>query len=150
VSVSFRTWYNSNLETRWSIVPGLVGTFSLAEILLLTAMSVAREKEQGTFDQLLVAPFRPTEIMIGKALSPLLVGLSQATVVLLVALLWFRIPFAGSFLTLYIGITIFFLADGRNRATALVSHSHDAAGTAHVFPHRFAPPTFVRTVHAFE
>jgi ABC-2 type transport system permease protein len=110
VSVSFRTWYNSNLETRWSIVPGLVGTFSLAEILLLTAMSVAREKEQGTFDQLLVAPFRPTEIMIGKALSPLLVGLSQATVVLLVALLWFRIPFAGSFLTLYIGITIFFLA----------------------------------------
>ena len=110
VSVSFRTWYNWNLETRWSILPGLIGSFTLAEILLLTAMSVAREKEQGTFDQLLVTPFRPTEIMVGKALSPLLVGLSQTTIVLLVALLWFRIPFAGSFLTLYIGITLFLLA----------------------------------------
>jgi ABC-2 type transport system permease protein len=110
VSVSLRAWYNSNLETRWSIVPGLVGMMTLPEILLLTAMSVAREKEQGTYDQLLVTPFRPAEIMAGKALSPLLVGLSQATVVLLVALLWFRIPFAGSFLTLYVGITLFLLA----------------------------------------
>lgn len=109
VSISFRTWYNWNIETRWSILPGLIGAFTLAEILLLTAMSVAREKEQGTFDQLLVTPFRPTEIMVGKALSPLLVGLSQSTVVLLVALLWFRIPFAGSFVTLYIGITLFLL-----------------------------------------
>jgi ABC-2 type transport system permease protein len=73
-------------------------------------MSVAREKEQGTFDQLLVTPFRPAEIMVGKALPPLLVGLSQATVVLLVALLWFRIPFRGSFLTLYVGITLFLMA----------------------------------------
>lgn len=110
VKIGLRTWYNSNLETRWSILPGMVGAFTLAEILLLTAMSVAREKEQGTFDQLLVTPFRPTEIMVGKALSPLLVGLCQSTVVLLVALLWFRIPFAGSFLTLYIGITLFLLA----------------------------------------
>jgi ABC-2 type transport system permease protein len=110
VSVSLRAWYNSNLETRWSIVPGLVGTMTLPEILLLTAMSVAREKEQGTFDQLLVTPIRPAEIMVGKALPPLLVGLSQATVVLLVALLWFRIPFTGSFLTLYIGITLFLMA----------------------------------------
>jgi ABC-2 type transport system permease protein len=110
VSVSLRAWYNWNLETRWSIVPGLAGTTTLPEILLLTAMSVAREKEQGTFDQLLVTPFRPAEIMVGKALSPLLVGLSQATVILLVALLWFRIPFAGSFLALYSGITLFLLA----------------------------------------
>jgi ABC-2 type transport system permease protein len=110
IRVTVRSWYNSNLETRWSIVSGLVGTFTLAEILLLTAMSVAREKEQGTFDQLLVTPFRPAEIMAGKALPPLLVGLSQATVVLLVALFWFRVPFAGSFLTLYAGISLFLLA----------------------------------------
>jgi ABC-2 type transport system permease protein len=110
ITVTLRTWYNSNLETRWSIVPGLVGTMTLAETLLLTAMSVAREKEQGTFDQLLVTPFRPAEIMAGKALPPLLVGLSQATVVLLVALFWFRIPFAGSFPALYVGIIFFLLA----------------------------------------
>lgn len=57
IRVTTRAWYNWNLETRWSIVPGLVGTMTLAEILLLTVMSVAREKEQGTFDQLLVTPF---------------------------------------------------------------------------------------------
>ena len=110
IQVITRAWYNANLETRWSIVPSLIGTLTIAEILLLTAMSIAREKEQGTFDQLLVTPFRPAEIMAGKAIPSLLVGLSQSTVILLVAQLWFRIPFAGSFATLYLGITLFLLA----------------------------------------
>jgi ABC-2 type transport system permease protein len=110
ISVTTRAWFNWNLETRWSIVPSLVGTLTLAEMLLLTAMSIAREKEQGTFDQLLVTPFRPVEIMAGKALPSLLVGWSQSTVILLVAQLWFKIPFAGSFATLYLGITLFLLA----------------------------------------
>jgi ABC-2 type transport system permease protein len=85
ISVTTRAWYNSNLETRRSILPSLVGTLTLAEILLMTAMSIAREKEEGTFDQLLVTPFRPGEIMTGKALPSLLVGLSQSSVILLVA-----------------------------------------------------------------
>lgn len=110
ISVTNRSWYNWNLETRRSILPSLVGTLTLAELLLMTAMSIAREKEEGTFDQLLVTPFRPAEIMIGKALPSLLVGLSQSTVILLVAQLWFRIPFAGSFLTLYAGLTLFLIA----------------------------------------
>jgi ABC-2 type transport system permease protein len=59
---------------------------------------------------LLVTPFRPVEIMIGKALPPMFVGIVQATLVLLVAQLWFRIPFAGSFVTLYAGLSIFLLA----------------------------------------
>ena len=90
--------------------PRLIGTLTLPEMLLMTAMGVAREKEEGTFDQLLVTPFRPAELMIGKALPSLLVFLSQSTVFLLVAQLWFRIPFAGSFLTLYFGLTLFLLA----------------------------------------
>jgi ABC-2 type transport system permease protein len=110
IRVSTRAWYNWNLETRRSTIPGLVGTLALVQVLLMTAMSIAREKEQGTFDQLLVTPFRPAEIMAGKALPALLVGLSQSTVILLVAQLWFRIPFAGSFLTLYAGLTLFLLA----------------------------------------
>jgi len=110
ISVSSRTWYNSNLETRRSILPSLIGTLTVAEVLLMTAMSIAREKEEGTFDQLLVTPFRPVEIMTGKALPSLLVGLSQSTVILLVAQLWFRIPFAGSFFVLYVGIILFLLA----------------------------------------
>jgi pyoluteorin transport system permease protein len=108
--VTTRAWYNPNLETRWHMIPGMIGTLTLLQTLLLTAMSVAREREQGTFDQLLVTPFRPAEIMAGKALPSMLVGTVQATTILLVAQLWFRIPFAGSFATLYVGLSLFLLA----------------------------------------
>jgi ABC-2 type transport system permease protein len=110
VQVVSRAWFNPNLETRWHMIPSLIGLLTLLQTLLLTAMSVAREREQGTFDQLLVTPFRPAEIMAGKALPSVLIGLAQATNVLLVAQLWFRIPFAGSFVTLYAGLSVFLLA----------------------------------------
>ena len=110
IRLSTRAWYNPNLETRWHMIPALIGTLTLLQTLLLTGLSVAREREQGTFDQLLVTPFRPSEIMAGKALPSMLVGITQATLVLLVAQLWFRIPFAGSFLTLYAGMSLFVLA----------------------------------------
>jgi ABC-2 type transport system permease protein len=110
VQLVSRAWYNPNLETRWFMIPGMIGTLTLIQTMMLTAMSVAREREQGTFDQLLVTPFRPYEIMAGKALPSMLVGTIQATGVLLVAQLWFRIPFAGSYLTLYAGLMLFLLA----------------------------------------
>jgi len=110
VHITNRAWFNPNLETRWNMLPGMIGTLTLIQTMMLTAMSVAREREQGTFDQLLVTPFRPYEIMAGKALPSMLVGLVQATGVLLVAQLWFRIPFEGSLFTLYTGLLFFLLA----------------------------------------
>ena len=110
IQLIVRAWYNPNLITRWHMIPSLIGTLTLLQTMLLTAMSVAREREQGTFDQLLVTPFRPYEIMAGKALPSVLIGIVQATNILLVAQLWFHIPFAGSFLTLYFGLTLFLLA----------------------------------------
>ena len=110
VRIATRAWFNENLETRWHMIPSLIGTLTMLQTLLLTAMSVAREREQGTFDQLLVTPFRPSEIMAGKALPSVLIGLVQSTSILLVAQLWFHIPFAGSFLTLYAGVVMFILA----------------------------------------
>ena len=110
VTIEARAWYNPNLMTRWNMIPGLIGTLTMIQTLMLAAMSVAREREQGTFDQLLVTPFRPAEIMAGKALPSMLVGIVQASGVLLVAQLWFRIPFQGSFLTLYAGLVLFVLA----------------------------------------
>jgi ABC-2 type transport system permease protein len=110
IEVVSRAWYNPNLETRWNMIPGLIGTLTLIQTMMLTAMSVAREREQGTFDQLLVTPFRPYEIMAGKALPSMVVGTTQATGVLLVAQLWFHIPFAGSYVTLYTGLLLFLLA----------------------------------------
>ncbi len=110
LKVTIRSWHNPNLITRWHMIPSLIGTLTLLQTMLLTAMSVAREREQGTFDQLLVTPFRPYEIMAGKALPSVLIGIGQATNILLVAQLWFRIPFMGSFFTLYTGLILFLLA----------------------------------------
>lgn len=105
-----RAWYNPNLETRWFMVPGLIGMLTLVQMIIITAMSVAREREQGTFDQLLVSPFRPMEIMIGKSLPSILIGVVQSTLVLCVALFWFRIPFQGELPVLYSGILLFLVA----------------------------------------
>jgi ABC-2 type transport system permease protein len=105
-----RAWYNPNLETRWFMIPGMIGTLTLLQTMMLTAMSVAREREQGTFDQLLVTPYRPFEIMAGKALPSMVVGTVQAGGVLLVAQLWFHIPFAGSYLVLGAGLLLFLAA----------------------------------------
>ena len=110
VTIASRAWYNPNLETRWNLMPGMIAALSMLQTLLLTALSVAREREQGTFDQLLVTPLSPMEIMVGKAVPPVLIGLVQSTIVLLVTLLWFKVPMAGSFVTLYTGLACFTIA----------------------------------------
>lgn len=110
VAVVIRSWFNPNLETRWNIVSGLVATLSLVQVVILTALSVAREKEQGTFDQLLVTPFGPMEIMLGKAFPGVAVGIVQSGLVLLIARYWFAIPFAGSYLLLFFGLFLFNIA----------------------------------------
>jgi pyoluteorin transport system permease protein len=110
VRILTRAWYNPNLDSRWTMIPSLIGMLTMFGTMMLTALSVAREREQGTFDQLLVTPFRPFEIMIGKASPNMVIGLGQATTILLVAQLWFRIPFAGSFVVLYSGLALFLMA----------------------------------------
>jgi len=110
VHTVFRAWYNPNLETRWYMVTGMIGMITMVQMVILTAMSVAREREQGTFDQLLVTPFRPIEIMIGKSVPSIFVGLMQVTMILMLALFWFKIPFLGSLPTLYLGVFLFLSA----------------------------------------
>lgn len=110
VQVTMRAWFNPNLITRWSMIPSLFGALTLIQTMMIAAMSVATEREHGTFDQLLVTPYRPLEIMAGKALPAMIVGGLQAGLILLVAQLWFQIPFAGSFLVLSVGMVFFLLA----------------------------------------
>ncbi len=110
IRIVSRSWYNPNLDSRWNMIPSLVGTLTMMGTLMLTALSVAREREQGTFDQLLVTPFRPSEIMVGKAVPNMIIGLTQATTILLIAQFWFKIPFVGSFVVLYAGLGLFLMA----------------------------------------
>lgn len=105
-----RFWFNQNLESRWFIVPGVVGLLTLVVTILVTGLSVAREREQGTFDQLLVTPLRPVEILIGKALPGFLIGLGEASLIMLLAAVWFKVPLRGNLATLYLGVFLFLLS----------------------------------------
>ena len=107
VGIERRAWYNPNLESRWNLMPALIAALSLIQTLLLAALSVAREREQGTFDQLLVTPMTPMQILVGKALPAMLVGLVQSTVILLIIRFWFQIPMSGSPWLLYLGLLVF-------------------------------------------
>ena len=110
VTIETRTWYNPNQQSRWGLMPSLIAALSMIQTLLLSALSVAREREQGTFDQLLVTPYTPMHIMIGKALPPIFVGLMQSTIILLIILFWFKIPMNGSIGLLYFGLVSFNIA----------------------------------------
>ena len=110
ISIERRAWHNPNLESRWNMMPGLIAALSLIQTLMIAALSVAREREQGTFDQLLVTPFTPMQLLIGKAIPSILVGLAQSTIIFLIIVFWFRIPFAGSVALLYLGLVTFTIA----------------------------------------
>jgi ABC-2 type transport system permease protein len=108
--VVIANWFNPNLEYTWFMLPNLVGTLSLGVALMITALSVARERELGTFDQTLVSPATPVEIALGKLLPPLLVAVVQATLYLLIVTLLYRVPFRGNLLVFYAAVLAFALA----------------------------------------
>lgn len=108
--LDIRAWFNPNLESRWFVVPGIVGLLTLVVTLLVTALSVSREREAGTFDQLMVTPLRPAEILVGKALPGFIIGFVEATFIILIAVFWFHIPLRGSLLALYVGLFLFLLS----------------------------------------
>jgi len=108
--LQIRPWFNQNLLSRWFIVPALVALLTLVVTTTVTGLSVAREREAGTFDQLLVTPLRPVEILIGKSLPGVLIGLVEGSFILLVAVYWFEVPLRGSLAALYLGMLLFLLS----------------------------------------
>ena len=105
-----RTWFNPNLDYVWHILPSLVAIITTLTTLIVTSLSVAREREQGTFDQLLVSPLTPGMIMVGKTIPAMLVAMTQGTVILMGAVFLYRIPFQGSLLLLYGSMILYILA----------------------------------------
>lgn len=108
--LDLRARYNPNLSSRWFIVPGIIGILTLVVAMLLTALSVAREREFGTFDQLLVTPMTPLAILLGKTLPVFLIGTIEASFILLIAIFWFEVPLQGSVLAFYVGLWLFLLS----------------------------------------
>ncbi len=109
VTVVPRYWFNPNLTFIWFTVPSLVAIIALLIGLVVTALSVARERELGTFDQLMVSPLRTHEILIGKLMPPMMIGIFHITLYVLAAIFIFGIPLRGSLLLLY-GSAVFYLA----------------------------------------
>ncbi|TAM96195.1 MAG: ABC transporter permease [Rhodanobacteraceae bacterium] len=108
--VSVRNGFNPNLVYRWFIVPGLTGILALFSALLITSLSIARERELGTFDQLLVSPTSTLEIIISKSLPALAIGTVLGLLMVTAATVLFRIPFTGSFALLLASLVLFILS----------------------------------------
>lgn len=110
IDVVARNWFNSNLIFQWFMVPNLVAAIALLIGLIVTALSIARERELGTFDQLMVSPLRTHEILLGKVLPPMLIGTFHLTVYIVAAVLIFGVPLRGSLLLLYSSAVFYLLA----------------------------------------
>ena len=108
--IKTRSWFNPNLESRWFIVPGIIALLTVVITINVSALSVAREREQGTFDQLLVTPFTPVQILLGKAIPGFIIGFVEATVILMITVFWFKVPLRGHIITLYTGLSLFLLS----------------------------------------
>ncbi len=109
-SLIIRNQFNPNLDYVRHIVPSLVAIITTISTLIVTALSVAREREQGTLDQLLVSPLTPAMIMVGKTLPAMIVAMVQATIILLAGIFIYQIPFVGSFTLLYVSMVFYILA----------------------------------------
>ena len=102
-----RYWFNPNQLYEWFTVPGLLGILILVEAVILSALSLAREKEMGNFDQLLVSPLLPSEILIGKSIPAMIIAMVEGSIILFAGIFFFQIPFTGSFLILYLSMFVF-------------------------------------------
>lgn len=100
-------WFNPNLIYPWYNVPSLLAILAMLTALVVTSASVARERELGTFDQLLVSPLLPLEILIGKMVPGIIIGVAESAIILIVGTLLFQVPFEGSLLLLYFSLFIF-------------------------------------------
>lgn len=108
--VTVRNWYNPNLDYYRFILPSLVALIVTFSALIVTALSVAREREQGTLDQLLVSPLVPWMIFVGKATPALIVAMIQATIILIGSVFGYGVEFQGSLWLLYACIVPYVLS----------------------------------------
>jgi ABC-2 type transport system permease protein len=110
VELRSRAWFNPSLESKFFNVPAIMGIQILMICLMLTAMAVVREREIGTLDQLLVSPITPAELMLGKTIPVLLIGLFHLVLYTGLTVFQFGVPMKGSFLALLLAAFLYILA----------------------------------------
>ncbi|APZ43998.1 ABC transporter permease [Acidihalobacter ferrooxydans] len=103
-------WYNANLDSRWFILPGIVGVLTFVLTLMVTVPSFARDREQGLFDSYRALPLRAFDLLVGKGLAGMAVGFLGAAFIALMAVVWFGVPLRGSIAALFVGLLVFLFA----------------------------------------
>jgi ABC-2 type transport system permease protein len=107
VDARLRVWYNSSLESKNYVVPGLIAVILMIIAALLTSLTIAREWEMGTMEQVLSTPMRPVEMVLGKMLAYFAVGLADTAIVVVAGIAVFRVPFRGNFLVLAVSACLY-------------------------------------------
>jgi len=107
VELASRAWFNENLESRFTFLPGIIAFIVMLVSVMLTSMAVVREREIGTLEQILVTPITPTEYILGKTLPFALVGFGEILLVATVGVLWFDLPLRGSLSLLFLSSALF-------------------------------------------
>jgi ABC-2 type transport system permease protein len=103
--------YNPEGITQYNIIPGLMGVILTMTLVMMTGLAMTRERERGTMENLLSTPVRPVEVMSGKIVPYVAIGLIQATIILLAARWVFGVPFVGSVLAIYLSALLFIAAN---------------------------------------
>lgn len=104
-----RAYYNPERRSEVQIVPALIGVILTLTMVLFTAVAIVREKERGTIEFLITTPIKTLELMVGKIIPYILIGLTQVAIILLLGQYLFQVPMRGSLIDLYIG-ALFFIA----------------------------------------
>ncbi len=100
LTIKERVMFNPSLTSRNFFLPGVLGLLVALITIMLTSMSVVKERESGTIEQIIVSPMSPSEFVAGKTLPFAIIGIGEICVITIIAIAWFKVPFNGSFIFL--------------------------------------------------
>jgi len=128
LAVKSRNWFNQALRSQWYLVPGLIAVILAMTNVLLMALTVSREWERGTMEQLLATPVRPIEILLGKLLPYVAIGWAQLLLVTAAGILLFDVPLRGNLPLLFVSATVFLVASlGQGLLISVVARNQQIA-----------------------
>ena len=129
-----RIWYNPNLISSQFLIPGLIGFILVLTAVVSTSMTVVREKERGTMEQIMVSPLRPIDIILGKTVPYMVVSFVAITMIIIIGYFLFSVPIRGSLLLLYAAIFVLLLgALGQGLLISTVTNSQQVAFMISIF-----------------
>jgi ABC-2 type transport system permease protein len=131
ITTSTQVLYNPDMIDLWFILPAIIGMILQSQAVVLAAMAVVREREAGTIEQILAAPIRPVELMLGKMIPLLGLGILMIAIVLGLGAFWFGVPFRGSLL-LYLLLSLLFIASSLGLGLLVSAISHNQKETQQI------------------